>query len=162
MAKKKPAPGTLSLFGEEESAPRKPAGARTTPYPGPVTSEYVEKNGERLKRWASHRVYFGTSSWKYPGWQGMVYARSYPSKKVFDQECLAEYSEIFPTVCADFALYSFPDAASMKTLHDLTSDDFRIRSRWSSGRPYTALFRRSGYWWLCSYHFSYTAASASR
>ena len=126
MAKKKPAPGTLSLFGEEESAPRKPAGARTTPYPGPVTSEYVEKNGERLKRWASHRVYFGTSSWKYPGWQGMVYARSYPSKKVFDQECLAEYSEIFPTVCADFALYNFPDAEKMRMIHDQTSDGFTV------------------------------------
>ena len=29
-----------------------------------------------------------------------------------------------------------------------------ISSRCNSGRPYTAVFRRSGYWWQCSYHFS--------
>ena len=76
MAKKKAAPGTLPLFAEEEQAVQKPDATRTAPRLGPVTSEYVEKNGERLKRWASHRVYFGTSSWKYPGWQGMIYTRS--------------------------------------------------------------------------------------
>jgi uncharacterized protein YecE (DUF72 family) len=123
MAKRKPAQGTPSLFGEEEGASKK---AATPKRPGPVVSEYVEKNGERLKRWASHRVYFGTSSWKYPGWQGMVYMRSYPSKRVFDQECLTEYSELFPTVCADFALYDFPRTESMQRIHDQTSDGFKL------------------------------------
>ena len=42
----------------------------------------------------------------------MVYNRTYPSKKAFDQECIAEYAELFPTVCADFALYDFPDAGT--------------------------------------------------
>jgi uncharacterized protein YecE (DUF72 family) len=126
MAKKKLASGTLSLFGEDEGTPQKPPKPGSETRLGPIMSAYVEKNGERLKRWASHRVYFGTSSWKYPGWQGMVYTRSYPSKKVFDQECLTEYSEIFPTVCADFALYDFPDAAKMQMLHDQTTDGFKL------------------------------------
>ena len=126
MARKKPTSGTLPLFGEEEPARQTPARAGKTARPGPATSEYVDKNGERLKRWASRGIYFGSSSWKYPGWTGMVYTRSYPSKRVFDRECLAEYSEIFPTVCADFALYDFPDAEKMQVIHDQTTDDFKL------------------------------------
>jgi uncharacterized protein YecE (DUF72 family) len=126
MAKKKTPGGTLPLFGELEprgggAVPvRNGAGA---PY---TVSEYVLKNGERLRRWARRGIRFGTSSWKYPGWKGLVYHRHYPSQKVFDQECLAEYSQLFPTVCADFALYDFPDAEKMKIIHDQTTDDFSV------------------------------------
>jgi uncharacterized protein YecE (DUF72 family) len=114
MPRKKTDPNELSLFGNEEGR-----------NPGPA-SPYARENRDRLKRWASRGIYFGTSSWKYPGWKGMVYVRDYGSKKAFEQECIREYSELFPTVCADFALYSFPDAKAMKALHDVTADDFRI------------------------------------
>ena len=119
MAKKKNPPATLPLFGEEQTPAKRPA-ARS------ATSPYWEKNGERLRRWASRGIYFGGSSWKYPGWKGMVYNRAYPSKKVFDQECLGEYSALFPTVCADFALYDFPDADRMEAIHDQTTGEFRL------------------------------------
>ena len=56
----------------------------------------------------------------------MVYNRRYPSKKVFDQECLAEYADLFPTVCADFALYDFPDPETMHIIHEQTTDDFKV------------------------------------
>lgn len=108
MTKRKPSADTLSLFD----------------FAGP--SDYVVKNRDRLHRWASKGIFFGGSSWKYPGWKGMVYNRTYPSKKAFEQECLAEYSELFPTVCADFALYDFPDAGRMKSIHDQTMDAFRL------------------------------------
>lgn len=108
MTKRKPPEDTLSLFD----------------FAGP--SDYVVKNRDRLHRWASNGIFFGGSSWKYPGWKGMVYNRTYPSKKAFEQECLAEYSELFPTVCADFALYDFPDAGRMKIIHDQTMDAFRL------------------------------------
>jgi uncharacterized protein YecE (DUF72 family) len=112
MARKKPSHGSLSLFSEDPPAtPRSP---------------YAEKNTERLHRWASQGIYFGTSSWKYPGWKGMVYTRSYPNQRTFDQECLAEYSLLFPTVCADFALYDFPDPEKMQVMYDQTSDHFRV------------------------------------
>jgi uncharacterized protein YecE (DUF72 family) len=114
--KKKHADGTLPLFGETPE----PAA------PTPPSSAYVERNRERLRRWASRGIYFGSSSWKYPGWKGMVYNRPYPSKKAFDRECLAEYSALFPTVCADFALYDFPDAEQMQIIHDTTTDDFKL------------------------------------
>jgi uncharacterized protein YecE (DUF72 family) len=102
---------TLPLF--EESGPE------------PV-SEYVARNRERIQRWSSRGVHFGSSSWKYPGWKGIIYQRKYPTQRAFNQECLAEYSQLFPTVCADFALYDFPDAEQMRVIHDQTADDFKL------------------------------------
>jgi uncharacterized protein YecE (DUF72 family) len=116
MAKRKQSPDTLPLF---EGMDEPPASA-------PRSSPYVERNRERLHRWASRGIYFGSSSWKYPGWQGMVYNRTYPSKKLFERECITEYSALFPTVCADFALYDFPDSTQMRVIHDTTTDDFKL------------------------------------
>jgi uncharacterized protein YecE (DUF72 family) len=122
MAKKK-IPGTLPLFGDAEQGP--PPSRAVRPPAGPA-SDYVARNRDRIRRWASRGINFGTSSWKYPGWKGMVYNRRYPSQRVFEQECLAEYSQLFPTVCADFALYDFPDSDRMRILHDQTRDDFTV------------------------------------
>jgi uncharacterized protein YecE (DUF72 family) len=113
MARKARHTNTLPLFPEE------PAGPVTT-------SPYVEKNRQRIRRWASKGICFGSSSWKYPGWKGLVYTRDYPSKKAFEQECLTEYSLLFPTVTADFALYDFPQRHKMQVIHDQTSDDFKL------------------------------------
>jgi uncharacterized protein YecE (DUF72 family) len=112
MAKRRPPPETLPLFPDQN--------------PGRPASTYGIANGERIRRWASRGVFFGTSSWKYPGWKGQVYVRDYPSKKLFDQECLAEYASVFPTVCADFALYDFPRPDRMQIIHDQTPGDFRV------------------------------------
>jgi len=111
---RKGTPSTLPLFGDEE---------RERPT---ISSPYIEKNGERIRKWVSKGVLFGTSSWKYPGWKGAVYNRNYPSQRAFNRECLTEYSQLFPTVCADFALYDFPDAGQMQVIHDQTTDDFKI------------------------------------
>lgn len=115
MTKRKTRSDTLPLFTDEPG---------TTGERAPLP--YVTANAERLRRWASRGIRFGTSSWKYPGWKGLVYSREYPSRKSFDQECLAEYARLFPTVCADFALYDFPDPEKMKILHDQTGDDFTV------------------------------------
>ena len=106
--------GTLPLFPDQSAGPR------------PPVSEYVAKNRERLRRWANRGIRLGGSSWKYPGWKGVVYNRPYRSQKSFNQESIAEYSELFPTVCADFALYDFPDPGRMKLLHDTTVDAFKV------------------------------------
>ncbi len=116
MPRKKPSPDTLPLFDDMHEGP-----ARTPP-----ESPYAAHNRERLRRWASRGIYFGSSSWKYAGWQGIVYNRTYPSKKAFERECLSEYSGLFPTVCADFALYDFPVGEQMRIIHDTTTDDFRL------------------------------------
>jgi uncharacterized protein YecE (DUF72 family) len=123
MTRKKTPSNLLPLFAEETAfvpVGKPPSDRRGT------SSAYVEKNKERLQRWASKGILFGTSSWKYPGWKGMIYTRTYPSKKTFEQECLSEYSELFPTVCADFALYDFPDVDKMRMIHDQTSDGFKV------------------------------------
>jgi len=128
MTRKKQSGHTLPLFGDDEKAlpvPPKQIRLRRRIESAPV-SEYVERNKERLRRWASRGIYFGSSSWKYPGWAGMVYNRTYPSKRVFDQECITEYAEVFPTVCADFALYDFPDPKKMEAISQSTRDGFKL------------------------------------
>ena len=129
MAKRKNrTDATLPLFPESAAG----TGGSTqklqgTKMPGPSgESAYVRNNRDRLRRWASRGIYFGGSSWKYPGWKGMIYNRHYPSKRAFEQECLTEYAQIFPTVCADFALYDFPDPDTMRVIHDQTTDDFLV------------------------------------
>ena len=99
MADRKDPEGTLPLFGDLPPSTTKP-------------TDYILANRDRLKRWASKGIHFGGSSWKYPGWKGIVYNRKYRSKKSFNEQSLAEYSEVFSTVCADFALYDFPGGFS--------------------------------------------------
>ena len=113
MARRKQSEGTLPLFDG-------------LPPPTGSVSEYVLNNRDRLKRWASRGIRFGGSSWKYPGWKGMIYNKEYRSKRSFNEQCLAEYSEVFPTVCADFALYDFPDEKHMKLIHDSTVEGFTV------------------------------------
>ena len=68
----------------------------------------------RLHALAKRGVYFGTSSWKYPGWLGSIYTedryitRNKFSKKKFEDTCIREYAETFPAVGGDFSFYQFP------------------------------------------------------
>jgi uncharacterized protein YecE (DUF72 family) len=83
-----------------------------------------------LKELAETRVYVGTSSWKYEGWFGMLYDRSnYEnrgrfSKTRFEQECLSEYSQFFPSVCVDAGYYRFPDERYLERLIGQVPKDF--------------------------------------
>ncbi|MDB6021371.1 MAG: hypothetical protein JWQ04_1228 [Pedosphaera sp.] len=60
---------------------------------------------------AAKGVFIGTSSWKYPGWRGMLYDEQryvYHGKfgeKRFEKNCLAEYAEVFRTVCVDAGFF---------------------------------------------------------
>ena len=94
--------------------------------PPPPKSSFLERIRPRLAEWARDGIYFGTSSWKYSGWQGLIYNRAYRSQKAFDETCIAEYAETFPTVCADFALYDFPQPATMARIADQTPEHFRL------------------------------------
>lgn len=77
-------------------------------------------------------VFIGTSSWKYAGWQGMLYdpARYVYRGKVansrFEKNCLAEYAEVFKTVCVDAAYYKFPDRAYLAGLVEQVPPDFQF------------------------------------
>jgi uncharacterized protein YecE (DUF72 family) len=103
-----------SLF---ETAERPPLAARLAP---------------ALRAWADRGVYFGTSSWKYPGWVGSIYShdryltRNKFSKAKFEDTCLREYAGVFPTVCGDFSFYQFPSADTWAGLFGDTLPGFTV------------------------------------
>ena len=64
-------------------------------------------------------VRFGTSTWTYEGWQGLVYKKRYAPRR-FKQDCLAEYARyefkglpLFTTVGFDFTFYGPPKAEQL-------------------------------------------------
>ena len=86
----------------------------------------------KLRDLADQGIYFGTSSWKYEGWLGSIYGesryqtRGEHSKKKFEEECLTEYAETFPTLCGDFAFYQFPSADYWARLFEATPPGFHF------------------------------------
>ncbi len=85
----------------------------------PIIDRSIELAGQS-------KIYLGTSSWKYEGWQGLVYNQHYPSKKAFQQRCLTEYARHFPVVGVDSTFYQFPDERLVDGLDALTPDHFRF------------------------------------
>src|ERR1700741_2840416 len=79
---------------------------------------------------AAQGVYMGTSSWKYPGWMGMIYTgeryeyRGKFAQTRFNRECLREYAEVFKTVCVDAAYYTFPSQQYLQGMVNQTPGDF--------------------------------------
>jgi uncharacterized protein YecE (DUF72 family) len=61
-----------------------------------------------------HGVHFGTSSWRYTGWCGILYDEdrylwgTHFSKQRFSDHCLEEYAEVFRSVCVDATYYALP------------------------------------------------------
>lgn len=86
----------------------------------------------RAAELAAKGVFIGTSSWKYEGWLGQLYAparydyRGKMARTRFERECLSEYAEVFKTVCVDAAYYNFPSCEYLQKLADQVPDDFRF------------------------------------
>ena len=84
----------------------------------------------KLRALADQGVYFGTSSWKYDGWLGSIYSadryltRGKFSKAKFDENCLTEYAQTFPSVCGDLTFYQFPSEQYWAKLFAATPPDF--------------------------------------
>ena len=85
-----------------------------------------------LAKLAGENVFIGTSSWKYPGWCGQIYdqsryiTRGKFSESRFERDCLAEYSETFPTVCVDAGYYQFPSEKYLAGLCSQVPGTFRF------------------------------------
>ncbi|MDB6022245.1 MAG: hypothetical protein JWQ04_2102 [Pedosphaera sp.] len=81
---------------------------------------------------AGKGVFVGTSSWKYPGWRGMLYDeqryvyRGKFAESRFEKNCLTEYAEVFKTVCVDAGYYRFPDHRYIEGLASQVPADFRF------------------------------------
>ena len=94
---------------------------------------FNREEGKRLvERLASENIFIGTSSWKYPGWRGMLYDESryiYRGKFAmsrFEKNCLTEYAEVFKTVCVDAAYYTFPSVNYLEGLAGQVPTDFQF------------------------------------
>lgn len=92
----------------------------------------AELAAPKLRELAAQNIYLGTSSWKYPGWIGQVYKRDYSgprslvNKQRFEAESLAEYAQVFPTVCLDEAYWRFPNPDALARYATMVPDDFRF------------------------------------
>ena len=69
----------------------------------------------RLSAAIPPNVRFGTSSWNYPGWRGLVYTRDYPASGA-SARMLAEYAEfpLFRTVGIDSSFYGPPTEKTLR------------------------------------------------
>lgn len=101
-------------------------------FPDDAPPPQAARLGPRLRAQAEKGIFWGTSSWKYEGWPGSIYAperystRGRFSRKRFEETCLAEYARTFPVVCGDFAFYQFPTPESWQRLFGLTPEDFLV------------------------------------
>ena len=91
--------------------------------------EQIKKTAAEL---AANGVFIGTSSWKYEGWIGQLYTpalyeyRGKVARTRFEKNCLAEYAEVFKTVCVDAAYYKFPDEKYLTDLVSQVPADFQF------------------------------------
>lgn len=74
-----------------------------------MTEDLFDDGAEELRRLrsaVSPLIRFGTSSWNYPGWEGMVYHRKYPATGAV-AKMLGEYARhpLFGTVGVDSSYY---------------------------------------------------------
>jgi uncharacterized protein YecE (DUF72 family) len=92
--------------------------------------ELAARLAPKLQALAGRSLYFGTSSWKYDEWIGSIYRaeryliRGKHSAAKFERECLAEYAETFPSVCADLSFYQFPSPNYWDGLFGATPKEF--------------------------------------
>lgn len=95
----------------------------------PFDREKIKMKAAEL---AAKGVFVGTSSWKYDGWFGQLYTperydyRGKIAKTRFERNCLAEYAEVFKTVCVDAAYYTFPSQKYLLGLTAQVPPDFQF------------------------------------
>ena len=83
-------------------------------------------NPKVLSRLAAEGIFLGTSSWKYRGWEGLIYRGGYSSEAQFQRVSLREYSSYFPCVGVDFTYYAWPQVDMMNYLLESTPENFRL------------------------------------
>lgn len=79
--------------------------------------------GDRLPA----KLRFGTSSWTFPGWAGLVYHRRYPNQRAFLRDSLAEYAQhpLMRTVGIDRGYYTPIPEEDLAHYARQLPDDFR-------------------------------------
>ena len=100
--------------------------SHTTPPPA-VGAAAVSPAMVALARRLPRQIYLGTSSWTFPGWQGLVYDRA-ASANVLARHGLAAYAQhpLLRTVCIDRTFYAPLPAADYATYAADVPDEFRF------------------------------------
>lgn len=84
---------------------------------------------------AARQVFIGTSSWKYPGWTGLLYDEQRYlhngkfAESRFKRHALEEYAHVFRTVCLDAGYYQFPSPEYVAGLCAQVPEEFRFVSK---------------------------------
>lgn len=83
-----------------------------------------------LRERLSPLVHFGTSTWTYPGWRGLVYEQDYPATGAA-AAMLAEYARwpLFTTVGIDSTFYRPPDERTLAEYAEALPPGFRCVSK---------------------------------
>lgn len=92
----------------------------------PTSPVHPPFDPKELFRLAARGIFLGTSSWKYRGWEGMIYQGGYSSEAQFQRASLREYTSYFPTVGVDFTYYAWPMAEMMTYLVESSPENFRL------------------------------------
>jgi uncharacterized protein YecE (DUF72 family) len=73
------------------------------------------------------KLRFGTSSWTFPGWAGIVYRQRYANQRAFLRDSLREYAQhpLMRTVGVDRGYYSPVSEAELAVYSKQLPDDFR-------------------------------------
>ncbi len=107
-------PGSGTVPNEQRRAPT-PEGDGSAPE-RPEASADDRARLEALARALPPEIRFGTSSWNYPGWRGLVYQRSYRGRGA-SAEMLEEYAPfpLFRTVGIDSSFYAPPTPETLES-----------------------------------------------
>ncbi len=113
-----------ALFGEDEPQLGlfdRPVGGE--PDPVEVSRQALEAIRDRLPE----KIRFGTSSWTFPGWAGLVYHRRYPNQRAFLRDSLGEYAAhpLMRTVGIDRGYYTPVPNEDLAHYASQLPDDFR-------------------------------------
>lgn len=88
--------------------------------------EFAKRYAPKLRNLADRGIWFGTSSWVYMGWRGIVYRSSIVSEAELRRVAFRQYSSVFPTGCADWSFYDFPNPRQIKHYQEEAPNDFRL------------------------------------
>jgi len=135
-------PPQLELFAPAPGVAAEPERPPEPPAPAPV-SEGLRELGARLPR----DVRLGTSSWSFPGWTGLVYARE-ASGEILAREGLPAYARhpLFRTVGVDRTFYGPVPVQTFQAWAQSVPDDFRflVKAHEALTRPRFPLHERYG------------------
>ncbi len=113
--------GQLPLFELGRRAPRPDHSV----HPAPATEE-LHALAQRLPP----EVCLGTSSWSFPGWEGLVYARTYPTTQLA-REGLRAYAQqpLLRGVGLDRSFYGPLDAEALAEYAEVVPEGFRFLAK---------------------------------